>query len=274
LPDATDRVIRIKTKGIAIRWTKPYMPKPKSSICVEAHSLIEPKWISKTEGISGHISIEVDPSPKPNRIFTHKPLEAGMIVSGAVVIEPAAIVLSARVRERIPACCACRARHAEWLVGVLRHQTPCAVPQCNGRAQGVGQERSRAHSIRSREEFIDAEAGEQIRGDRAPRLFLDRIEAIVDRIRGGASNGFAGSSAKRIIREACGEAGIADARQLIPRVPAIGRRDTRFRHRGEIAVEIIRSDVGSEQDLLTMCVVGCGVAQGISHGGRRCEVKQ
>jgi len=81
-----------------------------------------------------------------------------------------------------------------------------------------------------------------------PRFFLYRIQSIIDKIGGGASDGLTGASPEAVIAKGGGETGIADGRELIPRIPRIGRRDARFRHRGQITVPIIRSGVGSEQD--------------------------
>ena len=88
---------------------------------------LQPKWISIFQRIAVNVSIEIDPTTEPNRILTDKPLQAGMIVAGAVVQEATAVVFTTRVLEAIPARRAGCARHAERLVGVLRHETPRAI---------------------------------------------------------------------------------------------------------------------------------------------------
>ena len=65
-----------------------------------------------------------------------------------------------------------------------------------------------------------------------------------------------------------GEAGGGDARQLVPRVPAIGGRHPGIRHSAQVAVQIVGLGVGSKCKLLIVGVVTRG-REGGGNGGAR-----
>jgi hypothetical protein len=56
------------------------------------------------------------------------------------------------------------------------------------------------------EELINSQSGQQIGRDYRPRLFLYRIQPIVDKIGRNALDGFAGAAAKGVVLKAGGKA--------------------------------------------------------------------
>lgn len=117
------------------------------------------------------------------------------------------------------------------------------------RAEDIRQEH--AHAIGAREELVDPQPGEQIGRDRGPILFLHGIQPVIEKVGGGALDRFAGAAAKAVI----GKAGAGDARQLIAHVPAVGRGTAGIRHRGQVAVEVVRLGIRSEYQLLIVRIV-------------------
>jgi len=76
--------------------------------------------INKVDRIIPYIPIQIDiPAQKPNRVLADEPLQSGMVIPGPVVVQPRAIIFSARVLEGIGGGYAGRSRLAERLVGVL-----------------------------------------------------------------------------------------------------------------------------------------------------------
>ena len=189
-----------------------------------------------------------------------------MIVAGAVIQEPAAILLPARVFVTVRAGESGLAGKAEGLIGVLGLQRAGVVTQCHRGAERIGQDGAHAHAIRSREELIDAQSGEQIRRDRGAVLFLHRIEPIVDKVGRGALNGFPRSAPKGIIGKAGGEPCGAETGQLIAHVPAVGARATRICHGVQVTIQVIGERIGPKDLLLIVRIVGRG-------GERRRQVR-
>ena len=194
---------------------------------------------------------------KPNRIFANKPLELRLVIPRTVVIESRPIILPPCVFVAIRARSARLRGDAKGFIGVLRLNGAGAVPKCHRRAKSIGQYCTDADTIRSGEKFIDAQAREQVgRHRRAVRL-LDRIQSVVDKIRGGAVDGFTGATAKGVVRERCREARFADVCELVSCVPGIGSRDSAIGGRREIPVQIIRLGAGAECELLVVGVIVC-----------------
>ena len=62
----------------------------------------KPSWISSVNWIIGNIPIPVKiPTAKPYRVFTQKPLNGRVIVSGSIVVKLLGIYLPTRIAVRI-----------------------------------------------------------------------------------------------------------------------------------------------------------------------------
>ncbi len=178
-----------------------------------------------------------------------------MIVAGAVIQEPGAILLPARVLVGIGTRGSSLRREPKRFIGVLRLERAGVVAQGHRRAQRIGQERAHAHAIGAREELINPQAGQQIRRDRGAVLLLHGVEAVIEKVGGGALHGFAGAAAKGIVGERGGKAGGRDAGQLVAHVPRVGRGAAGIRYRRQVAVKVIRLRIGPECQLLIVGIV-------------------
>jgi hypothetical protein len=118
------------------------------------------------------------------------------------------------------------------------------------------------HSIGSCQKF---QAGEEIGRDRPAILFLNGIDSIVYKARGGAVDDFACAAAKGIVGEGCCDSRATDRRQLIAGVPGIGRRPAGVGKGCQVTVEIVRLRTRAKRGLLIIRVVDCRL-DAVSYG--------
>lgn len=89
--------------------------------------------IGKVDRPIPHIPIQIN-IPKPNWIFRDEPLQRGMIIPRAIIVQSRAIILATGVLERIGGRCAGRCGLAKRLIRVLALHQASTVGECEGGA--------------------------------------------------------------------------------------------------------------------------------------------
>src|SRR5206468_9802469 len=138
----SDAVVRVQTVRLSLhshiavpqaRIRANLLQESATDLCRKAQGINEQKRVIPC------VRVQVDvPTSEFNGILTHEPLEARMVVPSTEILQPGAVVLAARVVERVASRASAEEGRSERGVGVARRE----------RAGGVGQRHDAAHRIR------------------------------------------------------------------------------------------------------------------------------
>ena len=174
--------------------------------CGDAH-WAQSQWVTPRRWCVPDVAVEIRVSTlKLDRILAEEPPEPRGVVPRPVVVEARAVVLPARELMRVRGGLPGGGRVAERCVGVLRLDRPAAISQGEWAPQGVCEQRSQTGGVGPGEDLVEAQSREQIRdGSAREQAFLDRVQAVVQRVRLRRVDGLRPAAAERVVAEAGGE---------------------------------------------------------------------
>src|SRR5262250_2206653 len=98
----------------------------------EAGALVETRRIHELKWRIANVGVEVCVAcHEPDRIFADKPLQAGVVVSRPIVVQPRAVILPARVLSGIGRSTTRHTRAAERLVAVRGSDRPAGIGEAH-----------------------------------------------------------------------------------------------------------------------------------------------